>query len=89
MTSAATASILRTSSTNRYAQDKSRRFQERFLDVTAKGAINMSSTIRRLWLRLLLSSGLVTAAVAATSWHTDPILAGLPMNHCEPMVRDQ
>ena len=49
----------------------------------------MSTTIRRLWLRLLLSSGLVTAAVAATSWHTDPILAGLPINHCEPMVRDQ
>ena len=56
---------------------------------TAKGAINMSTTIRRLWLRLALSAGLVTAAIGAASWHTDPILAGVALNHCEPVVRDQ
>ena len=49
----------------------------------------MATTIRRMWLRLVLSGGLVTAAVGAASWHTDPILAGLPINHCEPVVRDQ
>ena len=49
----------------------------------------MATTIRRMWLRLLLSGGLVTAAVGAGNWHTDPILAGLFVNHCEPMVRDQ
>ena len=57
--------------------------------VRAKGVINMATTIRRMWLRLLLSGGLVTAAVGAGNWPTDPILAGLPINHCEPMVRDQ
>ena len=49
----------------------------------------MSNTIQRVWLRLLLSGGLVTAAFGAASWHTDPILAGLFVNHCEPVVRDQ
>jgi hypothetical protein len=49
----------------------------------------MSNTIRRLWVRLALSAGLVTAAATAATWHTDPILAGLALNHCEPMVRDQ
>jgi hypothetical protein len=49
----------------------------------------MSTTIRRMWLRLVLSGGLATAAVWAAAWHTDPILAGLPMNHCEPVVHDQ
>jgi hypothetical protein len=49
----------------------------------------MSNTIRRLWVRLALSAGLVTAAAAAATWHTDPILAGLAVNHCEPVVRDQ
>ena len=49
----------------------------------------MSTTIRRLWLRLALSAGLVTAAIGAASWHTDPILAGVALNHCEPVVRDQ
>jgi hypothetical protein len=55
----------------------------------AKGAINMSNTIRRLWVRLALSAGLVTAAAAAATWHTDPILLRLAANHCEPVVRDQ
>jgi hypothetical protein len=50
----------------------------------------MSNTIRRLWVRLALSAGLVTAAAtAAATWHTDPILLKLSANHCEPVVRDQ
>jgi hypothetical protein len=57
--------------------------------VTPKGAINMSTTIRRLWVRLILSGGLVTAVVGAAAWHTDPILLKLAGNHCEPLVRDQ
>jgi hypothetical protein len=48
----------------------------------------MSNTIRRLWVRLALSAGLVTAAAAAATWHTDPILLKLSANHCEPVVRD-
>src|SRR5215218_9985729 len=59
------------------------------VDVTAKGAIDMSNTIRRLWVRLALSGELVTAAVAAATWHTDPILLRIGANHCEPVVRDQ
>ena len=58
-------------------------------DGTAKGARDMSNTIRRLWVRLALSAGLVTAATTAATWHTDPILAGIAINHCEPVVRDQ
>jgi hypothetical protein len=54
----------------------------------AEGAMDMSNTIRRLWVRLALSGGLVTAAAAA-AWHTDPILLLLAANHCEPLVRDQ
>ena len=55
----------------------------------AKGAMDMSNTIRRLWMRLALSAGLVTAAAAAATWHADPILLKLGANHCEPLVRDQ
>jgi hypothetical protein len=51
--------------------------------------MDMSNTIRRLWLRLALSAGLVTAAAAAATWHADPILLKLGANHCEPLVRDQ
>jgi hypothetical protein len=51
--------------------------------------MDMSNTIRRLWVRLALSGGLVTAAAAAAAWQTDPILLRLAANHCEPVVRDQ
>jgi hypothetical protein len=49
----------------------------------------MSKAIRRLWVRLALSAGLVTAAATAATWHADPILLKLSANHCEPLVRDQ
>ena len=55
----------------------------------AEGAMDMSTTIRRLWARRALTGGLVTAAAAAATWHTDPILLMLAANHCEPLVRDQ
>jgi hypothetical protein len=55
----------------------------------AEGAMDMSNMIRRLWVRLALTGGLVTAAAAAAAWHTDPILLKLAGNHCEPLVRDQ
>ena len=49
----------------------------------------MSNTIRRMWMRLVLSGGLVAAAVGVAAWHTDPILLRIAANHCEPVVRDQ
>jgi hypothetical protein len=51
--------------------------------------MDMSNTIRRVRVRLLLSSGLVAAAVGVAAWHTDPILLRIAANHCEPVVRDQ
>ena len=50
----------------------------------------MGKTIRRVWLRLALSAGLVTTAIWTTAPHAHPILAGLTLgNHCEPVVRDR
>jgi hypothetical protein len=51
--------------------------------------MDMSNTIRRMWVRLALSSGLVAAAAGVAAWHADPILLRIGANHCEPVVRDQ
>jgi hypothetical protein len=49
----------------------------------------MGKTIRRVWLRLALSAGLVTTAIWTTAPHAHPILGSLVANHCEPVVRDR
>jgi hypothetical protein len=49
----------------------------------------MGKTIRRVWLRLALSAGLVSAALGVAAPHAHPILARGGTNHGEPVVRDQ
>jgi hypothetical protein len=44
----------------------------------------MTKTLRRILLSAGLSTGLLAAAAGAATTH--PILAGLSMNHCQPLV---
>jgi hypothetical protein len=45
--------------------------------------------LRRMWLRLALSAGLVTVAIGAAAPQAHHIVALNGSNHCEPVVRDQ
>jgi hypothetical protein len=47
----------------------------------------MTKTLRRVLLSAGLSTGLLAAAAGAATTH--PILAGLAMNHCEPLVHSR
>jgi hypothetical protein len=47
----------------------------------------MTKTLRRVLLSAGLSTGLLAAAAGAATTH--PILAGIRLNHCEPLVRSR
>jgi hypothetical protein len=49
-----------------------------------RGEPVMTKTLRRILLSAGLSTGLLAAAAGAATTH--PILAGLSMNHCQPLV---
>jgi hypothetical protein len=47
----------------------------------------MTKTLRRILLSAGLSTGLLAAAASAATTH--PILAGIGINHCQPLVRSR